>query len=340
LFEEFEAKGFLLRDPQTGRAVLHDWNWAPGSVLEPPPTSGIVDFTHPGAYADWQGRHARLFDLGVDVIKCDFGEQVPERCVAHNGDPGSRLHNVYPLLYSRCVFEATERARGKGFVFARSGWAGSQRYPGHWGGDPQSDWEGLAASIRGALSWSLSGGTTYASDIGGFYGPQPGPELYVRWTQAAVFASHIRFHGIGEREPWIFGEEIEAIVRAWLELRYRLLPYIEAGLREAAATGMPLMRAMPLAFPEQPEAWGFDTQHMFGPDLLIAPIVRPGGRVRLFLPRGAWRDFATGEGFEGGRSLELAYPLERFPVFLRDGAEIPLGPAVQHTGELAGGRGL
>ena len=108
------------------------------------------------------------------------------------------------------MFEATARAKGQGFVFARAGWAGSQRYPGHWGGDPQSDWEGLAASLRGALSWGLSGGACYATDIGGFYGPQPDAELFVRWTQAAVFASHLRFHGIGPREPWIFGERDRA----------------------------------------------------------------------------------------------------------------------------------
>jgi alpha-D-xyloside xylohydrolase len=131
----------------------------------------------------------------------------------------------------------------------RAGWAGSQRYPGHWGGDPQSDWEGLAASIRGALSWGVSGAACYASDIGGFYGPQPKPELFVRWTQAAVFASHLRFHGIGPREPWIFGTEVEGIVRDWLALRYPLVPYLEACLAAAERTSLPPLRAMALAYP-------------------------------------------------------------------------------------------
>ena len=97
---------------------------------------------------------------------------------------------------------------------------------------------------------------------------------------------------------------------------------------------MPVMRAMPLALADEPEAWAFDTQYMFGPDLLIAPIVRPGGRARLYLPHGQWRDFVSGESFAGGRSLEIDYPLERFPVFARAEAEIRLGPAAQHTGEL------
>jgi alpha-glucosidase (family GH31 glycosyl hydrolase) len=129
------------------------------------------------------------------------------------------------------------------------------------------------------------------------------------------------------------------VVRRWLDLRYRLIPYLEACLEEAEKTGMPVMRAMPLAFSEEPEAWAFDTQYLFGPKLLIAPILRPGGRVRLYLPRGQWRDFVSGESFEGGRSLELDYPLERFPVFIRTAAKIPLGPAAQHTGALPSGGG-
>src|SRR5262249_19642291 len=132
------------------------------------------------------------------------------------------------------------------------------------------------------------------------------------------------------REPWIFGEAIEAIIRSWLELRYRLIPYLERCLEEAAATGMPVMRAMPLAFPREPECWVSDTQYMFGPDLLVAPILQPGGKVSIRLPKGRWDDFTTGESFAGGRELVLTCPLERFPVFLRAGAEIPLGPALQH----------
>jgi alpha-D-xyloside xylohydrolase len=333
LFAEFEAEGWLLKDPATGRAVVHDWGEASKDPLSPLQPSGLIDFTHPDAYAYWRDGHAKLFELGVDVIKTDFGEQVPQNCVAHATAEGAKLHNVYPLLYHRCVFEATERARGQGFVFARAGWAGSQRFPAHWGGDPQADWEALAASIRGALSWGLSAGACYATDVGGFLGT-PDPELYVRWAQAAVFASHLRFHGTSPREPWMFGARAEAIIRNWLELRYRLIPYLEACLEEAAQTGLPVMRAMPLAFPDQPEAWAFDTQYMFGPALLVAPIVRPGGKVRLYLPQGQWRDFGSRETFEGGRALEIAVPLERFAVFARAGAAIPLGAKVQHTGEL------
>ena len=338
LFDELAERGWLLRHRDTGQPYHFSWDPEPfGAVLTPLPDSGLIDLTHPDAYAYWRDRHNDLFDLGVDIIKSDFGEQVPDEVIAANGDDGRRLHSVYPLLYNRCVFEATEaRTPGEGLVFGRSGWAGSQRYPMQWGGDPQSDWEGLAASLRGGLSWGLSGVPCYATDIGGFYGAQPDAELFVRWTQAAVFSSHMRFHGIGPREPWAFGEEAETIVRAFIDLRYRLLPYIRGMLTEACATGLPCMRAMALAFPDDPAAWAFDNQFMFGPDLLVVPVLQPGGKVRCYLPPGVWHDFWTGEVVEGGRAIELVVSLDRLPLYGRSGGVLPLGPVVAHTAELAG----
>lgn len=342
LFAEMAAKGWLLKDRETGDAHRYQWDHEPfGDVLTPLPESGIVDFTHPGAYGWWRDRHAELFAAGVDAMKPDFGEQVPETAVAANGDSGRRLHNVYPLLYNRCVFEATEQAYpGEAMVFSRAGWTGSQRYPMQWGGDPQSDWQGMAASLRGGLSWGLSGGPCYATDIGGFYGDQPDAELFIRWTQAAVFSSHMRFHGIGPREPWAFGEAAEAIVRQWIELRYRLLPYIRGVLAEASATGLPCQRPMVLAFPDDRAGWAFEDQFMFGRDLLVAPVLKPGGDIRFYLPEGDWMDFATGESHEGGRSLRRTVPLDQLPVFVRRGSPVALGPLVSHTGMIASPGGI
>jgi alpha-D-xyloside xylohydrolase len=253
--------------------------------------------------------------------------------VAANGDSGKRLHNAYAVLYNRCVFEATQRyGNGPPMVWGRSGWTSSQRTPVQWGGDPQADWEGLAASIRGGLSWGMTGVPAYASDVGGFYG-DPSAELYLRWIEAGVFFSHFRFHGVGAREPWAFGETAEGIARAWFERRYQLIPYLEAALAEASLTGLPVMRAMALAFPEEPESWGFEHQFLCGPSLLVIPVIEPGGRVVAYLPEGRWHDLWSGESLDGGRSLVLEAPLDRIPVFGRDGHVVRLAPVAQTTAE-------
>ncbi len=324
LFSELAQRGFFLRD-RYGEPYIYRWDPEPfGELLTPLPPSGILDFTREEVVRWWQERHRALFVLGVDVMKTDFGEQVPEDAVAANGDTGRRLHNAYALLYNRAVFEVSP----EGLVLARSGYAGSQRYPIHWGGDPQADWEGLAASLRGGLSWGLSGGAYYAHDIGGFYGT-PSPELYVRWAQAGVFFSHLRFHGTTPREPWAFGREAERIVRAWLRFRLRLLPLLEAISQEACLRGLPLARALPLAYPEDPWARSFDTEFLLG-DLLVAPVVRPGGEVEVYLPSGAWRDLWTGHLLEGPDLLRLRMSLERIPLFLKEGASLPLArPALR-----------
>jgi alpha-D-xyloside xylohydrolase len=269
------------------------------------------------------------------MIKPDFGEQVEAHMVASDGARGDALHNVYALLYNRCVHEAATRyAKDGGFLFSRSAWSGSHRYPSQWGGDPQADWGGLAASVRGGLSWGLTGAPYYATDVGGFYGDRRDPILYVRWAQASVFSAHMRLHGIGAREPWSYGAEAERAATAALELRYRLLPYLWRAVEQASATGLPVQRAMALACPDEPEAWAFDHQFFCGDDLLVAPCLEPSGRVRVYLPEGEWRRFPGNEALEGGRTHELQLGLEELAVFARRGAEIPLGPAVRHTGEL------
>jgi alpha-D-xyloside xylohydrolase len=182
----------------------------------------------------------------------------------------------------------------------------------------------------------MSGNPYHSSDVGGFYGSaQPSPELFIRWLQAAVFFSHMRLHGIGEREPWAFGAEAEGIARKWLALRYRLIPYLERTIAQAMRTGMPVARAMPLAFPESRLARAFDTQFMCGDALLVAPIVREGGEVDVALPPGAWYDLNTRARYPGSQVLRYAAKLDQFPVFGREGYALPLGRAVQHTGEIS-----
>jgi alpha-D-xyloside xylohydrolase len=345
LFAELESKGWLLKN-RAGKAYVFDWVKDPaddpfGKVLTPLPPSGIVDFTHPDAAKFWAESHNKLFDDGVDVIKTDFGEQVEDDMIAANGDTGRRLHNAYPLLYNQCVWEATARyneahQRGPAMVWGRDGFIGSQRFPMQWGGDPQTDWEGMAASIRGGLNYGMSGVPYYATDVGGFYGAQqPDTELYLRWTANGIFCSHFRYHGIGEREPWAFGDAAEAVVKKLLAFRYRLIPYMLGLAEQAARTGLPMMRAMPLAFANDRLARSFEGQYLFGDALLVAPIIAPGGMVEVYFPHGEnWFDINTGERIEGGQVRVIQKAIDALPAWGREGHVLCLGRAVMHTGEI------
>ena len=339
LFEELAEKGYLLCTTN-GKPYIHNFLAEPNQFLIPQlQPSGIIDLTNPDAYIWYRDSHRDLFAAGVSVMKTDFGEAVPEDVIAYNGDTGKRLHNVYSLLYNRCAFEATEKfSSDLPVVWGRSGWTGSQRYPVQWGGDPSGDWEGLTASIHGGLSWGMSGSPFYAHDIGGFGGfggSMPETELYVRWAQAGVMSSHTRFHGTSPREPWEYGEEAECIIRQWLEWRYRLIPYLESCALEANRTGLPVMRAMPLAFPDDSVAWQFEEQYMLGPVLMVVPVVSKGGHVFLYLPKGNWYDIWTGKRLKGPRVLQLTMPLDKIPIYGREGFVLPLGHAVQHTGQMS-----
>jgi alpha-D-xyloside xylohydrolase len=327
-FAELAGKGWLLKDRRNGEAYRFRFDPEPfGQVLTQLPESGLLDFTHPDAYAWWRDQHQALFDLGIDMIKADFGEQIEPDMLAHNGAEGAELHNVYGLLYNRCVYEAASKFGANGaFLFSRAGWTGSQRYPSQWGGDPQADWGGMAGNLRSGLSWGLTGAPYYATDVGGFYGDQRDPVLYVRWLQMAVFSAHLRLHGIGAREPWSYGAEAEALAMTALRLRNRLLPYLETAIAAAANTGLPVQRPMVLAFPDDPAAWAFEDQFMFGDDLLVAPCLRADGRVSVYLPPGDWCRFPDREPVGGGRVHDLSLGLSEMAVFVRRGTHVALGP--------------
>ena len=187
----------------------------------------------------------------------------------------------------------------------------------------------MAASLRGGLSWGLTGAPFHATDVGGFYGnEQPSAALYLRWVQWSVFSSHFRIHGVGLREPWCFGEQAEEIARKWFKLRYRLIPYL-AGLGTVAhETSLPVMRAMTLAFPDDPVAAHFEEQFMCGAALLVVP-------MQFWLPEADWLDVWSGEIMQGGRVIRRTdVALDRIPLFLRAGHALPLGRVISRTAEI------
>src|SRR5260370_26037222 len=150
----------------------------------------------------------------------------------------------------------------------------------------------------------------------------------------SVFSSHMRVHGIGAREPWAFGDEAQTIARQWIEFRYRLLPYLQHVIAQAVTTGLPVMRAMPLAFPANVLTRTYETQFMCGDALLVAPIVAAGGEVEVALPPGAWYDLSSRQRVPGRQVIRYRATLDRFPGFGRAGYALPLGPVWQHTGEI------
>jgi alpha-D-xyloside xylohydrolase len=291
--------------------------------------AAIIDLTNPRARAWFKDLHRPLLRMGVDVFKTDFGEDIPEDARFHDGSTGREMHNLYPLLYNAAVFEVTKEEKGYGLVWSRSGTAGSQRYPVCWSGDPAADWASFAATVRGGLSAGMSGLPLWSHDIGGYRG-RPEPELYIRWAQFGLLSSHSRLHGDSPREPWIFGKEALAIVRKYAALRERLAPYIRSAAREARRTGMPVLRALPLAFPDEPNAAAWEHEYMLGPSLLVAPVIqrledlaRRSGRrawpprMAVHLPWGKWTDYWTGRSYGGPAVIERAVPLSIMPIFVR-----------------------
>src|SRR5579871_1624679 len=293
LFAEGKAGGYLLKKPDGD--VWQTDQWQAGM--------GVVDFTNADA-CRWYGDKLRaLLDMGVDCFKTDFGERIPtDVCYADGSDP-FKMHNFYSYLYNQAVFEVLEEKRGRGeaTLFARSGTAGCQRFPVHWGGDCYSSFESMAESLRGGLSLCLSGFGFWSHDIGGFEGTPPF-DVYKRWIAFGLLSSHSRLHGSSSyRVPWLFDEEAVEVLRAFTKLKCRLMPTLFAAAVEAAQKGIPAMRAMVLEFPHDPACDTLERQYLLGGSLLVAPVFSADGVVDYYLPAGRWTDFFTGEAFEGGR---------------------------------------
>jgi alpha-D-xyloside xylohydrolase len=317
IYDEARGKGYLLRSIRGGLARLEH-----GQPV------GMVDFSNPAAREWWKDHLKTQLRDGAAVLKPDYGDRVPEDALFHDGRLGRELHNMYLFWYSEAVYEATEEVYGRGFVWRRAGYLGSQRYPGTWAGDTEVSWEGMRGALRGALSAAFAGEAFWASDIGGFTGPPPSTELFCRWVQFGMLSSLARYHGTTPREPWHYGPAGLRVARRYGRLRYSLIPYLLAAADQAARTGIPLMRPMPLEFPDEPHVDALEDQYMLGDDLLVAPVLVPGARRRpVWLPAGTWYPLeGRPRPVEGGRFVDAPAPLERIPVFVREAAAVPRYP--------------
>ncbi|WP_197526738.1 glycoside hydrolase family 31 protein [Botrimarina colliarenosi] len=299
-----------------------------------PAEDGVLDFTNPDTVAWYQGKLTELLKLGVGAIKVDFGEDAPLEGVYASGRTGWYERNLYPLLYNRVVSDLTEAITGERIIWARSAWAGSQRYPLHWGGDAENTYSAMAATLRGGLSLGLCGFTYWSHDAGGFVERAP-RELYVRWLAMAAFGSHTRCHGAPPREPWEYDEAFVGTFRQIMETRYRLIPYLVAQSRTAAERGAPLIRPLFFAYPHDPTSWLIEDQYLLGEDFLIAPLLDDGLQRDVYLPPGDWIDYQTGGTFEGRAWHTMTAAELPIIVLVRNGSLVPHAPLAQHTGAIA-----
>jgi alpha-glucosidase (family GH31 glycosyl hydrolase) len=312
-----------------------------------PCTATRFDEAEAGCYWD---AHRKDFTEGVDGWWPD------------EGDP---LNIKSRLVRNRMYWEGPQidRPNERPYALHRNGYAGMQRFASFlWSGDVYSKWETLKTQVPVAINTGLTGIPYWGTDIGGFVPTKEfTSELYLRWFQFGAFCPLFRCHGRAWklRLPWgwntgdpgpieirsydgaaipdasqLHDARVEPICKKYLELRYRMLPYLYSAVHECAATGMPIMRSLWLHYPEDPQAVARDDQYLWGRDFLIAPVVEPGATKRaVYLPKGGWYDFWNGERIGGGREITRAVDLETIPIYVRAGAILPLGPVKQHVGE-------
>ena len=294
----------------------------------------VLDFSNPETVKWYQDKLAGLLNIGVSAIKVDFGEAAPLNGIYASGKSGWYEHNLYPVRYDMAVSEITKKLHNENIMWARAAWAGSQRYPLHWGGDAATTNTGMLGTLRAGLSFGLSGFSFWSHDMGGFVKSTP-EDLYCRWLPFGFLTSHTRAHGAPPTEPWLYdSKRVQDVFRKSAEMKYRLMPYVYAQAKECTEKGLPMMRALFVEFPDDPGAWKVDDEYLFGSQILVAPLLESGitGRT-VYLPEGKWIDYQTEKVYEGGWHRIEAGSLPII-MLVRDGSVLPHLKLAQSTSEM------
>ena len=302
-----------------------------------------IDFTNPQGYDWWVQRvRDRLLNYNIDSTWNDNNEYPISddraRCHGYGKPiPIGLIRPLHPLLMTRASQSAQLACRPdrRPYLLSRSGSPGMQRYAQTWSGDNYTSWETLRYNIPMGLGLSLSGVPNTGHDVGGFVGPKPGPELFVRWVQNGIFHPRFTIHSWNDdgsvNEPWMY-PEVLPVIRQTIEFRYRLIPYLYSLFFHSARSGEPIIRPLVYHFPHDPRCQTESFDFLLGADLLVASVLEDGARTRqVYLPQGTtWCDFYTGNWHEGGQTIEVDAPLERIPLFVRAGGVIPMGRLMRH----------
>lgn len=294
----------------------------------------VLDFSNPETVKWYQDKLAGLLNIGVSAIKVDFGEAAPLNGIYASGKSGWYEHNLYPVRYDMAVSEITKKLHNENIMWARAAWAGSQRYPLHWGGDAATTNTGLLGTLRAGLSFGLSGFSFWSHDMGGFVKSTP-EDLYCRWIPFGFLTSHTRAHGAPPTEPWLYdSKRVQDVFRKSAEMKYRLMPYVYAQAKECTEKGLPMLRALFVEFPDDPGAWKVDDEYLFGSQILVAPLLESGmtGRT-VYLPEGKWIDYQTEKVYKGGWHRIEAGSLPII-MLVRDGSVLPHLKLAQSTAEM------
>jgi alpha-D-xyloside xylohydrolase len=317
LYQEIVSKGYEVKN-EGGQLPFED---------------AVLDMSNPDAVKWYQGKLANLLKMGVGAIKVDFGEGAPLNGLYASGRTGLYEHNLYPLRYNKAVADITRETTGDNVIWARSAWAGSQRYPLHWGGDAENTNSAMAAELRGGLSFGLSGFTYWSHDVGGFVDRAP-RDLYRRWLAWGVLTSHTRAHGAPPREPWEYDEALTEDFRRALGLKYSLMPYIISQAKDSSAHGYPMLRTLFFEYPDDPTSWTIDDEYMFGSSLLVAPLMESSDTRKVYLPPGAWIDYQTGKVYRGSEWHEIKAGQIPVVLLVKDHSVIPHIAVAQSTSEM------
>ncbi|MAN27068.1 MULTISPECIES: glycoside hydrolase family 31 protein [Mesonia] len=315
-----------------------------GYVYPEPNNSGeFVNFFDEDAVDWWWENGAmRVAEQGAMFFKTDEGSAFGRKANESNktgpqGQEIKSLHNLFPVAYAKAPYEKYQAYnKMRGMNHTREGYAGIQRYPFIWAGDWPSEWQYFEPVIKAGLNIGMSGVGYWSHNMGGFEHVAD-PELYIRWCQFGFFSPIAHLFGMEHpnyKEPWNYGEEAQRIFKQYDDLRYSLIPYIYSTAYENHTTGMPLMRALVIAYQDDPNVYEITDQYLFGDSMLICPVITKGAKTRtVYLPEGNWTNYWTGEQFEGKQYLNVLCPIEEMPIFIKGGAIIPTQEVVQYVGE-------